>query len=406
MAGTAHEPDDTGTFALFESGDCKRVHASLHFAGKDRGRPVDGYVVTEGQGDFTRAARRAAQAVYAIAKKHFPAGGPVSVAYDLEGLSSGVTLTGESAGLAFAIELSKRLYKHKRNPGPVAATGQITGGADSETVGAVSGIKEKLEAALRELPRGGWVLCPKVNEEEITDSLRMRIKEKGLKLRTVSSVSEALKILFSTVDPPPKRKTIWIVLVIVLLCAGALGAVLWFGYRNPPGTDETTSTTVSTNTVVPETTSVPTTEKAQLADKPVIVSLTGDTLFTTNLAGRLTDRLTDFLRRQYQAASLTMTGIVSTVKIMEETDAVTGSLQAEMGVAVKDLVLEVDGRKKTFELLSVTVKGTGSAGALIPAAADRLYQGICARIANRPEKKKPEAIPSKKKKIKGGKGFE
>lgn len=411
MGGTDKKLKNIGTWALFESGDCKLVHASLHSAGKDRGRPVDGYVVTEGQGDFTRSARRAAQAVYAYAKKYFPAGGPVSVAYDLEGLSSGVTLAGESAGLAFAIALAKKIYND--NPGPVAATGEIIGGADSETVGPVRGIEAKLEAALSVLPEGGWIFCPKSNEAEINDTLRKRINEKGLKLIAVSNVSEAIDALFPSMETQKQRKGLWIGISIALLCTAVAGA-FWFKDQYPSVINETVSTvTTTTNTppqvtsttvTTPQVISVPTTVKEPVDKKPVTITLKGDTFFTQNLARRLTDRLAAYLKQLHPEAVLTMSGAISTEKITEETDSVTGSLKTEVGVVVKDLMLDVDGQIKSFDQLSVHIKGTGSAASLTPAAVDRLFEGISDRISNRKEK---SVLPqSKKKKVKGGKGFE
>ena len=411
MGGTDKKPENTGTWALFESGDCKLVHASLHSAGKDRGRPVDGYVVTEGQGDFTRSARRAAQAVYAYAKKYFPAGGPVSVAYDLEGLSSGVTLAGESAGLAFAIALAKRIYND--NPGPVAATGEIIGGADSETVGPVRGIAAKLEAAIGVLPEGGWIFCPKANEAEIEDTLRERINEKGLKLKAVSNVSEAIDALFPSMETQKRSKGLWVGVCIALLCTAAAGA-FWFKAQYPSAINETVSTVTSTTDTIhqvtsttvttPQETSVPTTVKEPVYKKPVTISLTGDTFFTQKLAERLTDRLKAFLKQLYPEAVLTLSGAVSTEKITEETDSVTGGLKTKVGVVVKDLMIDVDGQIKSFDQLSVHIKGPGSAASLMPAAVDRLFEDISDRISNRKEKN--VSPQPKKKKIKSGKGFE
>lgn len=183
------------TWMLFESGSGVAVDLSLHRAAGDKSRPIDAYVVTEYEGEFTRAARRAAEAVYHAALSRGEAACAMVVGYDLQGLPAGCPVTGESGGLAFAVALGKRLLK--QDPGPVAATGEVRSGHDGGPIGAVLGITEKLLAAGRLLPAGGWVLYPRDNEGDIPEDLRASLEKKGLKLHPVSHVSEALAMVFN-----------------------------------------------------------------------------------------------------------------------------------------------------------------------------------------------------------------
>lgn len=182
------------TWMLFESGSGVAVDLSLHRAAGDQSRPIDAYVVTEYEGEFTRAARRAAEAVYHAALASGEAACAMVVGYDLQGLPAGCPVTGESGGLAFAVALGKRLLK--QDPGPVAATGEVRSGHDGGPIGAVLGITEKLAAAGRLLPAGGWVLYPRDNDGDIPDDLKASLEQNGLKLHPVSRVSEALALVF------------------------------------------------------------------------------------------------------------------------------------------------------------------------------------------------------------------
>ena len=145
------------------------VDLSLYSPSKDKTRPIDAYVVTECEGDFTGSARRAAETVYNVLREHGVEIDPVVVGYDLQGLPGGRKVMGESGGLAFAIALGKRVYD--QDPGPVAATGEVKSGHGGGPLGAVKGIEAKIEAAGRLMSENGWVFYPKDNDREIPDEL-------------------------------------------------------------------------------------------------------------------------------------------------------------------------------------------------------------------------------------------
>ena len=205
------------------------VDLSLYSPSRDKTRPIDAYVVTECEGDFTGSARRAAETVYNVLREHGADIDPVVVGYDLQGLPGGRKVMGESGGLAFAIALAKTLYD--RDPGPVAATGEVKSGHGGGPVGPVKGIRAKMEAAGRLVPENGWVFYPKENHREIPDELRTSLVGKGLRLQPVSSVAEALGLLFDApasqpkkARPPvrPRRSVLKNPLVLVLVCVSAL----------------------------------------------------------------------------------------------------------------------------------------------------------------------------------------
>ena len=235
------------TWMLFESGNGVVVDLSLHSPSGDKRRPIDAYVVTECEGGFTASARRAAEAVYDVVRGQGLETDPVVVGYDLQGLPAGRRVMGESGGLAFAVALAKRVLA--RDPGPVAATGEVRSGHNGGPVGPVRGIESKMAAAGKLAPERTWLLYPKENDPEISDDLRKALGKKGLKLRPVSSVAEAIGLLFgfsgtrlqesvppvrprSAQDKKSRKKRGKKILILVLLCLGAL--LLAAMHRWPP----------------------------------------------------------------------------------------------------------------------------------------------------------------------------
>jgi len=102
-----------GILMPFSNGDLARVSLSVYKAPKGQSRPIDAYVVTECDGDFTGAARRAAEAVYNLAQKHLAHTEQMVVGLDIQGLSPGsAPVTGESGGLSFAIARKKQISLH------------------------------------------------------------------------------------------------------------------------------------------------------------------------------------------------------------------------------------------------------------------------------------------------------
>jgi hypothetical protein len=224
----------TKTWMLFESGNSVSVDLSLFSAPKENIRPIDAYVVTEAEGTVTYSARRAAGAVYEVARNYRPNMGPVVAGFDF---TSNFPVTGESGGLAFAVALAKRLLN--KDPGPVAATGIVESSHNGGPIKRVREIEAKLKAAGGILPSGGWVFYPQENENEISAELRIHLISKGLKLYPVSSVTQTLEILFANTqlkkDKPaqrfyPRKTTLMIFSLFLLLLAASIG--LFFCKKN------------------------------------------------------------------------------------------------------------------------------------------------------------------------------
>ncbi len=176
---------------LFESGNGVAVDLQLFDAPRESARPIDAYVVTEVEGSVTRSARRAAGAAYEAVARHV-SDLPAAVAgFDFGGSSQ---VIGESGGLAFAIALAKHLAR--QDPGPVAATGEVESSHNGGPVAGIRGIEAKLDAAAAVLPAGGHVFYPRENDGEVSAEARRKMVEQGLILHPVSSVAEAIDLLF------------------------------------------------------------------------------------------------------------------------------------------------------------------------------------------------------------------
>ena len=194
MIRPADQTNRSTTWMLFESGNGVVVDLEFYSPPKKTTRPIDAWLVTGDEGVFKDSARRAALAVYDVVHQQGSGSEPVVVGFDLQGLPGGRAVTGESGGLAFAIALAKRLLG--KDPGPVAATGEVISGHGGGPVGPVQGIEAKLKAAARLVPEKASVFYPEKNDRDISEALRCSLKEKGLKLQPVSSVAEALDLLF------------------------------------------------------------------------------------------------------------------------------------------------------------------------------------------------------------------
>ena len=173
----------------FENGDIASVSLSLYKAPKGQSRPIDAYVVTECEGDFTGAARRAAEAVYNLAQKKLPRIGQMVIGLDIQGLSPGsAPVTGESGGLSFAIAIAGELFKKKI---PIAATGVVSSRVNGK-VDRVEGIVKKLTAAAEIIPQQGRILYPTDNHDEIPESVFRLARDKRITLHPVATIAEAI----------------------------------------------------------------------------------------------------------------------------------------------------------------------------------------------------------------------
>ncbi len=418
MPALADQTDRSTTWMLFESGSGVVVDLSLYSPSRDKTRPIDAYVVTECEGDFTGSARRAAETVYNVMREHGAGIDPVVVGYDLQGLPGGRKVMGESGGLAFAIALAKRVYD--QDPGPVAATGEVKSGHGGGPVGPVKGIKAKMEAAGRLVPENGWVFYPKENDREIPDELRTSLAGKGLRLQPVSSVAEALGLLFDfptsqpKKDPSPVRPKSSLLkkaLVLALVCVSALLVATihgWppFGREISPLRSDLTQTQLPGG-VTDEKNAVRNDGRGPASlTQPVLVPgarvkirLSGKPGIASYLAQLTTEKLENLLTKENAANPqiISITGQVVIRNIREMPPGKNVALTTRMTVAVNGLTFGNGKTMAPFPALSVTVQGKGPAKTFLPEVASALAREIANKTLFQEENKKEENA---------GRGFE
>ena len=401
MVVNASQRNASDTWMLFESGNCTLVSATVRPAPKDNKRPIDAYIVTECHIEFTRAAQMAAETILNTARDllHNKTPAIVAYSYGLNELAYGSSFDGRSGGLAFAIALAKKL--HTMDPGPVAATGEITGGDFGGTIGPIKGIQSKLEAAGQVLPVGGWVIYPKANDREIPDQLRKTLLKKGLRLRAVSSVQEALTALYTHIDTKrkkgvePKRRLRTLIIALTILFCGLALIGYWKNLRRSPISGPKQMETLTPQHQKEDETSykVPKAEPDLLEqliqlpeisiDKPVEINLAGNTILSRRIAELMTNRLSNILEKRAakNKVSIHLSGRIDMVKITEKMDVEAGGLHSFINITINNLKLKTDIREKIFPALTVSVKGIGSARTLVPKTVNVLLKRLTDEVA-------------------------
>ena len=399
------ESTKSKTWMLFESGNGVVVNLSLYPLPKDSNRPIDAYIVTETAGDFTKSARRAAAAVYDILQNRFPDIPQKVVGFDLQGYSRATT--GESGGLAFAIALAKKLLN--QDPGPVAATGEIVSGHSGGQIGPIKGIVQKLKAAEQLLPENGWLFYPQQNDAEIIDEIRGKLTEKGIKLHPISSVKEALALLFgwevnlvktqivekddniiaaALVQNPVSQKSqsaLWPTLIFFLII---IGAAAWFYFPKSDVSENNGTTQITPNPspriessqeVRPResdvsTSSVPVNKPTTpLSNNQVTINFKGDSSLANELAGLLNEQLPQILADENISLSeMTVSGIVKIIEIKEEVVNNQGNFSSSMTVVLNKLNTKIKDASKSFRDIRITVQDNGQIESLLPLAAIEL----------------------------------
>ena len=182
------------TFFMLESGRAVKVTADMYSGEKGLGYRLKARIVPPRGEDPDRAAAVAAEAVSHIFPDNCPVDAPKIAALQLFADNGNVNIRGESCGLAFSIAMAKQILG--KNPGPVAATGIIENSFRGGVLGPVAGISEKLNGACGILDGTGTVLYPAGNDADVSDALKKKLKDSGLHVHAVSTVEEALSILF------------------------------------------------------------------------------------------------------------------------------------------------------------------------------------------------------------------
>jgi len=230
-----------GAWILFGNGEMSRVSVTLH-RGKDRGgRPADAYVVTGG--GLSRSARRAAESVYNWLQHEQRNPDRFVAAFDVSRADN--SMAGESGGLAFAVALAARILE--RPEITVAATGEIDSTVYPGQIGRIEQVGDKAASAAGHLTVGDWFFYPLANRDELDAGLRDRLEAQGVHIAAVSSVAEALDLLFHGKE---KKRTVQVAgsggnhvsastkvgIVVLAVIVIAAGGIWWQYSRTSAGT--------------------------------------------------------------------------------------------------------------------------------------------------------------------------
>ena len=142
------------------------------------------------------SAERGFYAVYRILERK----DNLCISYEFEG--GGEKIIGSSAALAFDLALLEELEGLDLR---IAATGDISDSTRSSKILPVEMIPEKLNSGINALSEagGGIIFYPHANEDDVTEELRKQADAKGIILRPVKTLAEAVAAL---VEIHPKRK--------------------------------------------------------------------------------------------------------------------------------------------------------------------------------------------------------
>lgn len=214
------------TFLVFENGEYYSVTCSLHAPPRGHPKPVDAFIVTEHDGDFTIAARKAAHAVYNCARKRQSYENAVVAGFDLsERVGMDARMAGQSGGLCFAVCFAEKLLNI--DPGSVAATGVIE--ADG-SISRVKGLETKIRTAADLIKNDGLILFPEQNLPDITKGLQSYLEENNIKALPVSDIDQVFDILSDKKNTADKNKPFLnkpVLFVVLLFLALAVAISVW-----------------------------------------------------------------------------------------------------------------------------------------------------------------------------------
>ena len=399
------------TWILFASGNSVKIELSLYDPAADRNRPITAYIVSDVGNDVARSASRAAETVFKIAHARKLAPPPTVAGFDLQGLTGGSQIAGHSSGLSLALALAKRLWP-KNDPGPIAATGEISSSGSGGLIQKISEIEAKAGAALKLLNNGGNFFYPTDNDSEISSELKKRLKDNGIKLCPVNCVNNALSIAFPeifspvsetpTTDKPPTEFAATAAmptnknchnLKFMLAAAGlillTLAGSLYMARNNPLTTPQTTPETPKI--VKPAQTATP-------PMQPLNITITGNSNLTKILAQRTNSRLKAFLdsdRKRFRNLEA-VNGQIKILSIKERWSDKDNSLNVNISAAINGRVTLKNTTQYKFELKPVISSGPKSVQQQLTNVATLLVEQIGKVLQNPPKKGQVNIQPDKK----------
>ncbi len=433
----------SATWVLFASGNSVKVEISLYDPATERSRPIEAYMVSDVGTDLARSASRAAETIYAIAHTAQIAPPPTVVGYDLQGLGNASHIAGQSGGLALALALAKKFWPDS-DPGPIAATGEITGSNNGGPLHKIAEIQAKGQAVLSLLPDGGYFFYPKDNDVEISETLKQSWRKTGIKACAVCSVAEALAFFIPAIaeksDPKPELAASISVakekrhpaplLFISLLVLIALATSLLYTTKQPQTATQTSTPKVSKSaqktgqeplqTAVkasPDSTATPpllstipakTEAHITIPQNLPEITLTGTSGLADRLARRTKTRLKAFLdsEKHLQDKLQTLSGRIEMIEIRERWDPQAETLSSTVISAFHGQASLKNGENCKIDLQPITVSGTGPMRQQLTNAATLMVNHIGKKLqkakTTEPEK---QSTPTSQANT-SGKGFE
>ena len=409
------KPEISPTWILFASGNSVRIELSLYDPAADSNRPITAYIVSEAGSDVARSASRAAETIFTIAHARKLAPPPTVAGFDLPGLKSGSQIAGSSSGLTLALALAKRLWP-ENDPGPIAATGEISSSGNGGLIQKISQIEAKAEATLKLLNGGGCFFYPSENDSGINQGLKSRLEESGIKLCPVTSVAEALSISFpklfvpgpvlkdkdepriefaATTVIPTKRNSHN--LIFILAATGLLLLTLAGGLYM---TKKTPPINTQSSPIHPPKIIKPAHPASPLTPKPPNITITGESNLTKILAHCTNSQLKVLLNsdRKIFTNLKSVQGQVRILSIKEHRNDKDGSLNSTIIATFQGQAELEDSIQCKIKIEPVTGDSPGSVRQQLTQVAYLIAEKICRILQNPP---KPDRITNK-----SSKGFE
>jgi hypothetical protein len=399
------------TWILFASGNSVKIELSLYDPAADRNRPITAYIVSDVGSDVARSASRAAETVFKIAHARNLAPPPTVAGFDLQGLTGGSQIAGHSSGLALALALAKRLWP-QQDPGPIAATGEISSSSDGGLVQKISQIEAKTEAALNLLDNGGCFFYPAGNDPEISSELKNKLKDSGIKICPINCVIDALSIAFpekfgpvsktaianephtefaatTTIPTDKSCHNLKFLLaatgMILLILAGSL----YMARKNSSTTSNSTPQTP--NTVKPAPAATPPLQSLH-------ISITGNSTLTKVLAQRTNSRLKAFLdsdRKCFRNLEA-VNGQIKILSIKERWSDIDNTLNVNISAVMSGRVTLKNATQYKLELEPVSSSGPEPVQQQLTDVATLLVEQIGDALQNPPQKGQISIQPDKK----------
>lgn len=399
------------TWILFASGNSVKIELSLYDPAADRNRPITAYIVSDVGSDVASSASRAAETIFKIAHAHKLAPPPTVAGFDLQGLTNGSQVAGQSSGLALALALAKRVWP-QHDPGPIAATGEIASSGNGGQIQKISQIRAKTEAAFKLLDSGGYFFYPTDNDAEISADIKNRLKDSGIKICPVNCVSDALSITFpeifgsvaettavakphtefaaTTAIPTEKScHNLKFLLTAACLILLTLAGSLYMAQKNPATATRSTPKTAKSG------------EPTQVATPPLQpfkITISGNSTLTRTLAQSTNSRLRAALdsdRKRFSNLK-SINGQIKILSIKERWHDKGNFSNINISATMSGRIILKDATQYKFELEPVTSSGTEPIPRQLTKVATLLVEKIREVLQNSLKKGQLSVQPDKK----------